>query len=60
MYDEVCNAFQVRREKIEEQFKREVYGLLNPQTDLDRIIDDVVDYVARNNRSLLGFGAGTH
>lgn len=40
------------REKIEERFKREVYGLLNPQTDLDRIIDDVVDFVARNNRSL--------
>ncbi|MDE1888939.1 MAG: dynamin family protein [Planctomycetota bacterium] len=43
---------KVGREKIEERFKREVYGLLNPQTDLDRIIDDVVDYVARNNRSL--------
>ncbi len=40
------------REKIEDRFKREVYGLLNPQTDLDRIIDDVVDFVARNNRSL--------
>ena len=43
---------KVGREKIEERFKREVYGLLNPQTDMDRIIDDVVDYVARNNRSL--------
>ncbi|KKO20165.1 MAG: hypothetical protein DCC43_06125 [Candidatus Brocadia sp.] len=43
---------KVGREKIEERFKREVYGLLNPQTDLDRIIDDMVDYVARNNRSL--------
>ena len=43
---------KIGREKIEEKFKREVYGLLNPQTDLDRIIDDVVDYVARNNRSL--------
>jgi ribosome biogenesis GTPase A len=43
---------KVGREKIEDRFKREVYGLLNPQTDLDRIIDDVVDYVARNNRSL--------
>lgn len=43
---------KVGREKINERFKREVYGLLNPQTDLDRIIDDVVDYVARNNRSL--------
>lgn len=40
------------REKIDDRFKREVYGLLNPQTDLDRIIDDVVDFVARNNRSL--------
>jgi hypothetical protein len=40
------------REKTEDRFKREVYGLLNPQTDLDRIIDDVVDFVARNNRSL--------
>ncbi|OHB98171.1 MAG: hypothetical protein A2W74_09515, partial [Planctomycetes bacterium RIFCSPLOWO2_12_38_17] len=43
---------KVGREKINERFNREVYGLLNPQTDLDRIIDDVVDYVARNNRSL--------
>jgi len=43
---------KVGREKINDRFKREVYGLLNPQTDLDRIIDDVVDYVARNNRSL--------
>ncbi|MFN3531694.1 MAG: dynamin family protein [Candidatus Brocadia sp.] len=43
---------KVGREKLDERFKREVYGLLNPQTDLDRIIDDVVDYVARNNRSL--------
>lgn len=43
---------KVGREKIEDRFKREVYGLLNPQTDLDRIIDDMVDYVARNNRSL--------
>jgi len=40
------------REKLNDRFKREVYGLLNPQTDLDRIIDDVVDYVARNNRAL--------
>ncbi|OHB92960.1 MAG: hypothetical protein A2Z57_05690 [Planctomycetes bacterium RIFCSPHIGHO2_12_39_6] len=43
---------KVGREKINERFNREVYGLLNPQTDLDRIIDDVVDYVARSNRSL--------
>lgn len=43
---------KVGREKIDEKFKREVYGLLNPQVDLDRIIDDVVDYVARNNRAL--------
>ncbi|MDQ1273911.1 MAG: hypothetical protein QG591_2541 [Planctomycetota bacterium] len=43
---------KVGREKIDERFKREVYGLLNPQTDLDRIVDDMVDYVSRNNRSL--------
>ncbi|MCF6158778.1 MAG: hypothetical protein E3K32_09440 [wastewater metagenome] len=43
---------KVGREKIDERFKKEVYGLLNPQVDLDRIIDDVVDYVARNNRAL--------
>lgn len=43
---------KVGREKLNDKFKREVYGLLNPQTDLDRIIDDVVDYVARNNRAL--------
>ncbi|MBM4054872.1 MAG: hypothetical protein FJ264_09440 [Planctomycetes bacterium] len=43
---------KIGREKLNERFKREVYGLLNPQTDLDRIIDDVVDYVARNNRAL--------
>ncbi|MBZ0193394.1 MAG: hypothetical protein K8F34_17120, partial [Candidatus Kuenenia stuttgartiensis] len=43
---------KIGREKLNDRFKREVYGLLNPQTDLDRIIDDVVDYVARNNRAL--------
>jgi GTPase Era involved in 16S rRNA processing len=43
---------KIGRDKLDERFKREVYGLLNPQTDLDRIIDDVVDYVARNNRAL--------
>lgn len=43
---------KVGRDKIDERFRKEVYGLLNPQTDLDRIIDDVVDYVSRNNRSL--------
>ncbi|MBE7446163.1 MAG: dynamin family protein [Planctomycetia bacterium] len=43
---------KVGREKIDERFRREVYGLLNPQTDLDRIVDDMVDYVARNNRAL--------
>ncbi len=43
---------KVGREKINDRFKREVYGLMNPQSDLDRIIDDVVDYVARNNRAL--------
>ncbi|MDR4508532.1 MAG: dynamin family protein [Candidatus Brocadiaceae bacterium] len=43
---------KVGRDKITERFKRDVYSLLSPQTDLDRIIDDVVDYVARNNRSL--------
>ena len=31
---------------------------LNPQTDMDRTIDDVTWIMWRNNRSLWGFGSG--
>jgi small GTP-binding protein len=41
------------REKIEEKFKREVFGYSNPRTELDRIINDTVEYIDRNNSILL-------
>ncbi len=40
------------REKIDERFRRDVFGIANPLSELDRIISDAVDYVTRNNRSL--------
>ncbi|MEE9487856.1 MAG: dynamin family protein [Candidatus Brocadiales bacterium] len=40
------------REKISDKFKKEMSSLSNPLHDLDRVIDDSVDYITRNNRSL--------
>jgi GTPase Era involved in 16S rRNA processing len=40
------------REKIADRFRRDMTALSNPLEDLDRVIDDAVDYVTRNNRSL--------
>jgi small GTP-binding protein len=40
------------REKIADKFKKEMSSLSNPLHDLDRVIDDSVDYITRNNRSL--------
>lgn len=40
------------REKIGQKFKKEMTSLSNPLHDLDRVIDDAVDYITRNNRSL--------
>ena len=40
------------REKIADRFRKDLTGLSNPLEDLDRVIDDAVDYVTRNNRSL--------
>lgn len=40
------------REKIDERFRRDVFSIGNPLSELDRIIGDAVDYVTRNNRSL--------
>lgn len=40
------------REKIDERFRRDVFSVANPLSELDRIISDAVDYVTRNNRSL--------
>jgi small GTP-binding protein len=40
------------REKIDERFRRDVFSIANPLSELDRIISDAVDYVTRNNRSL--------
>ena len=37
------------REKIDDKFKREVFGIANPRTELERIINDAIDYVDRNN-----------
>lgn len=43
---------KIAREKIEDKFKREVYGLSSPSDDLERILDEITEYVARNNRTL--------
>ncbi|GAX59684.1 GTPases [Candidatus Scalindua japonica] len=40
------------REKIDDKFKREVFGVANPRTELERIINDAIDYVDRNNNVL--------
>ncbi len=40
------------REKIDGKFKREVFGVANPRTELERIINDAIDYVDRNNSVL--------
>jgi ribosome biogenesis GTPase A len=40
------------REKIDDKFKREVFGIANPRTELERIINDAIDYVDRNNNVL--------
>ncbi len=40
------------REKIDDKFKREVFGITSPRTELERIINDAIDYVDRNNNIL--------
>ncbi len=40
------------REKIDEKFRRDIFSIGNPLSELDRIISDSVDYITRNNRSL--------
>lgn len=40
------------REKIGDKFRREMTSHANPLHDLDRIINDAVDYITRNNRAL--------
>jgi ribosome biogenesis GTPase A len=40
------------REKADDKFKKEVFGIANPKTELDRILNDAVDYVDRNNNIL--------
>ena len=37
------------REKFDTKFKREVFGVANPRTELERIVNDALDYVDRNN-----------
>ncbi len=37
------------REKFDDKFKREVFGVANPRTELERIVNDALDYVNRNN-----------
>jgi ribosome biogenesis GTPase A len=37
------------REKFDDKFKREVFGVANPRTELERIVNDAIDYVDRNN-----------
>ncbi len=41
------------REKIGDRFKREVFDYANPKVELDRIINDTVEYIDRNNNILL-------
>ncbi len=43
---------KIAREKIDDKFKREVYGISSPGADLDRILEDITEYIARNNRTL--------
>ncbi|MGR3218570.1 MAG: dynamin family protein [Candidatus Anammoxibacter sp.] len=43
---------KIAREKVEDKFRREVYGVSSPGTDLERILDDIAEYISRNNRSL--------
>ncbi|MFN3467786.1 MAG: hypothetical protein ACK4WF_08815, partial [Candidatus Brocadiales bacterium] len=45
-------ASMFSREKVADRFRKDMTGLSNPLEDLDRVIDDAVDYVTRNNRSL--------
>ncbi len=45
-------AMKFSRDKIDEKFKREVYGFSGPGTDLDRIIKDAIEYIDRNNSIL--------
>jgi ribosome biogenesis GTPase A len=40
------------RGKIDDKFKREVFGIANPRIELERIINDAIDYVDRNNNIL--------
>jgi len=40
------------REKFDDKFKREVFGIANPRTELERIINDAIDYFDRNNNIL--------
>ncbi len=45
-------ASMFSREKIADRFRKDLTGLSSPLEDLDRIIDDAVEYITRNNRSL--------
>ncbi|MCP4251859.1 MAG: hypothetical protein GY775_00365 [Candidatus Scalindua sp.] len=37
------------RDKFDTKFKREVFDVANPRTELERIVNDALDYVDRNN-----------
>jgi ribosome biogenesis GTPase A len=37
------------REKFDNKFKREVFGVANPRIELERIVNDAIDYVDRNS-----------
>ncbi|MDR4503247.1 MAG: dynamin family protein [Candidatus Scalindua sp.] len=45
-------AMKFSRDKIDEKFKREVFGFTGPGTDIDRIIKDAIEYIDRNNNIL--------
>lgn len=45
-------AMKFSRDKIDEKFKREVFGFSGPGTDIDRIIKDAIEYIDRNNNIL--------
>ncbi|MCP5004158.1 MAG: hypothetical protein GY941_09495 [Planctomycetes bacterium] len=45
-------AMKFSRDKIDEKFRREVFGFSGPGTDIDRIMKDAIEYIDRNNSIL--------
>ena len=45
-------AMKFSRDKIDDKFKREVYGFSGPSSDINRIMKDSIEYIDRNNSIL--------